>query len=104
MSSPERVLFFPGAARYGPRTRGLLRYWVCRVLALYATIRPTPGAPEEGRPRATPWNLTAGAPVRTKSVEEAVRDYLVRELTNHPDDLRGAVLARAEALMREVQA
>src|SRR5207248_2041035 len=51
-----------------------------------------------------PGSLTAGAPVRTKGFEETVRDYLVQELTNHPDDLRGAVLARAEALMREVQA
>jgi hypothetical protein len=42
--------------------------------------------------------------VRTKSFEETVRDYLVRELTNYPDGLRGAVPARAEALMREVQA
>jgi exonuclease SbcD len=49
-------------------------------------------------------SLTVGEPVRTKSFEETVRDYLQQELTNHPDALREAVLARAEALMREVQA
>jgi hypothetical protein len=46
----------------------------------------------------------AGEPVRTKSFEDTVRDYLTQELTNHPEALRDAVLARAEALMREVQA
>jgi exonuclease SbcD len=48
--------------------------------------------------------LTGGEVVRTKSFEETVRDYLKLELTNEPDDLRDAVLGRAEALMREVQA
>ena len=48
--------------------------------------------------------LTGGEVVRTKSFEETVRDYLTQELTNEPDDLRDAVLGRAEALMREVQA
>jgi hypothetical protein len=48
--------------------------------------------------------LVAGEPVRTKSFEDTVRDYLTQELTNHPEALRDAVLARAEALMREVQA
>jgi exonuclease SbcD len=41
---------------------------------------------------------------RPKSFEETVRDYLQQELINHPEDQRNAVLARAEALMREVQA
>jgi len=39
----------------------------------------------------------------TKSFEATVRDYLTLELANEPDDLRDAVLARAEALMGEVQ-
>ncbi|HEY7158863.1 MAG TPA: exonuclease subunit SbcD [Gemmataceae bacterium] len=39
-----------------------------------------------------------------KSFEETVRDYLRQELTNHPESLRDAVLARAEALLGEVQA
>jgi exonuclease SbcD len=49
-------------------------------------------------------SLIVGEPVKVKSFEDTVRDYLMQELTNHPDDLRDAVLARAEALMREVQA
>jgi exonuclease SbcD len=48
--------------------------------------------------------LTAGEPVRTRSFEDTVRDYLSQELTNHDEALRDAVLARAEALMKEVQA
>jgi exonuclease SbcD len=48
--------------------------------------------------------LVVGEAARTKSFEDTVRDYLRQELTNHPDAVRGAVLARAEALMREVQA
>jgi exonuclease SbcD len=48
--------------------------------------------------------LTIGEAVRSKSFEETVRDYLTQELTNHPEAVRDAVLARAEALMREVQA
>jgi len=39
-----------------------------------------------------------------KSFEETVRDYLGQELTNHDEAVRSAVLARAEALMSEVQA
>jgi exonuclease SbcD len=38
----------------------------------------------------------------SRSFEETVRDYLRQELTNYPDADREAVLARAEALMREV--
>jgi exonuclease SbcD len=38
----------------------------------------------------------------TKSFEENVRDYLRQELSNHPEDFRDALLARAEALMMEV--
>jgi exonuclease SbcD len=41
---------------------------------------------------------------RAKSFEETVRDYLRQELTNHPEAERDALLAGAEALMREVQA
>jgi exonuclease SbcD len=47
--------------------------------------------------------LVIGEPVRGKGFEETVRDYLTQELTNHPEELRAAVLARAEALMTEVQ-
>ena len=46
--------------------------------------------------------LTIGEPVRTKSFEETVRDSLTQELTNHADDLRDAVLGRAEELLKEV--
>ena len=48
--------------------------------------------------------LVVGEPARVKGFEDTVRDYLRQELTNHPDAARDAVLARAEALMREVQA
>jgi exonuclease SbcD len=48
--------------------------------------------------------LAVGEPVRGKSFEETVRDYLSLELTNEPEELRQAVLQRAEKLMREVQA
>jgi DNA repair exonuclease SbcCD nuclease subunit len=48
--------------------------------------------------------LTLGEHSKAKSFEDTVRDYLTQELTNHPDDLRDSVLARAESLMREVQA
>jgi hypothetical protein len=47
--------------------------------------------------------LTIGESARGKSFEETVRDYLNQELA-HDDDLRGAVLERAEALLREVHA
>jgi len=47
--------------------------------------------------------LTTGEPSRGKSFEETVRDYLSLELINHPDDVRDAVLARAEHLLSEVQ-
>jgi exonuclease SbcD len=46
-------------------------------------------------------SLTIGK-ARSKSFEDTVRDYLKQELTNHPEPLQQAVLARAEALMREV--
>jgi exonuclease SbcD len=46
--------------------------------------------------------LVAGESARTRSFQDTVRDYLGQELLNHPDDVREAVLARAEALMREV--
>jgi DNA repair protein SbcD/Mre11 len=42
--------------------------------------------------------LTLGE-ARGRGFEETVRDYLAQELTNHPDDLRRVVLAKAEALM-----
>jgi len=49
---------------------------------------------------------TLNSPDRARSAtfEETVRSYLQQELQNHPDDFRDAVLARAEDLMREVQA
>ncbi len=46
--------------------------------------------------------LTIGEPVRTRSFEDTVRDYLGQELMSHSDDVRLAVLEKAEALMREV--
>jgi hypothetical protein len=42
--------------------------------------------------------------VKAKSFEETVREYLRQELINHPEALSRAVLERAEALMKEVQA
>jgi exonuclease SbcD len=47
--------------------------------------------------------LTIGESVRTRSFEDTVRDYLGQELVNHADELRLAVLEKAEELMREVQ-
>jgi exonuclease SbcD len=47
--------------------------------------------------------LADPAAVRPATFEETVRSYLRQELLNHPDDFREAVLARAEALMREDQ-
>jgi exonuclease SbcD len=46
--------------------------------------------------------LTIGEPTRGKSFEDTVRDYLNQELAHHEDDVREAVLAKAEALLREV--
>jgi DNA repair protein SbcD/Mre11 len=43
-----------------------------------------------------------GPPV-PRSFEDTVREYLIQELTNHPEDVRDAVLARAELLMRGMQ-
>ena len=48
--------------------------------------------------------LTIGSPHQTKSFQQTVRDYLEQELTNYPDELRQAVLLRAEALIREMEA
>jgi DNA repair protein SbcD/Mre11 len=48
-------------------------------------------------------SLSVNGPARARSFEDTVRDYLTQELTNHPDDVRAAVLARAEQLMREMQ-
>jgi exonuclease SbcD len=45
--------------------------------------------------------LTIGE-ARPKSFEDTVRDYLRQELTNDPEPLQKAVLARAEALLREM--
>ncbi len=47
--------------------------------------------------------LTPNGLARARSFEETVRDYLTQELTNHPEDVRAAVLARAETLMRGMQ-
>jgi DNA repair protein SbcD/Mre11 len=52
----------------------------------------------------TAGSITIGEPVRGKSFEETVRDYLKTELMNEPEALQKAVLERAEKLMREVQA
>lgn len=49
-------------------------------------------------------SLTVGEPAPHRSFEETVRDYLERELTNEADELRGAVLARAEALLHALAA
>jgi DNA repair protein SbcD/Mre11 len=48
--------------------------------------------------------LTVGKAPRSKSFEDTVREYLQQELCNHEEILRDAVLARAEMLLREVQA
>jgi hypothetical protein len=48
--------------------------------------------------------LTLGEADRAKSFEETVRDYLKQELINHAEADRDAVLARAEALMKAIQA
>jgi exonuclease SbcD len=48
-------------------------------------------------------HLTVGEPVRAKSFEDTVRDYLRQELTNHEEEVQQAVLFRAEELMKEVQ-
>jgi exonuclease SbcD len=48
--------------------------------------------------------LVQGEASRSASVEETVRNYLRQELAQHPDAVRDAVLARAELLLREVQA
>lgn len=49
-------------------------------------------------------SLVGGSASAAKSFEQTVRDYLQQELTNHPEDFRAAVLARAEELLNEVQA
>lgn len=43
--------------------------------------------------------MTAEEAHRGKSWQETVRDYLRQELLNHPEPMRNAVLARAEALL-----
>lgn len=48
--------------------------------------------------------LVGGSSGSAKSFEQTVRDYLDQELTNHAEDFRAAVLARAEDLLKEVQA
>jgi exonuclease SbcD len=48
--------------------------------------------------------LTVGEAPRAKGFEDTVRDYLRGELINHDEALRDAVLTRAEALLKEVQA
>jgi exonuclease SbcD len=47
--------------------------------------------------------LVGGSPSPAKSFEETVRDYLRQELTNEEEARREAILARAEAMMAEVQ-
>jgi exonuclease SbcD len=63
--------------------------WYDRTITESGTLGPT---------------LVIGEAARTKSFEDTVRDYLTQELTNHTEVLRDAVLVRAEALLREVQA
>jgi exonuclease SbcD len=46
---------------------------------------------------------TITEPNRAQSLGDTVRDYLRQELVNQPEALRDAVLARAEALLRDVQ-
>jgi exonuclease SbcD len=48
--------------------------------------------------------LTAGEANPVRSFEDTVRDYLRQELINYPDADREAVLTRAEALIKEVDA
>ena len=48
--------------------------------------------------------LVGGAPGAAKSFEQTVREYLMQELTNHEGSFRESVLARAEDLMKEVEA
>jgi exonuclease SbcD len=48
-------------------------------------------------------SLSLNGSVRARSFEDTVRQYLLQELTNHPEEVRAGVLARAESLMREVQ-
>ncbi|HYT90152.1 MAG TPA: exonuclease SbcCD subunit D [Gemmataceae bacterium] len=47
--------------------------------------------------------LTIDEVGRHKSFEDTVRDYLRQELINHPDAVRDAVLARAEALLTQLE-
>jgi DNA repair protein SbcD/Mre11 len=63
--------------------------WYDRTITESGTLGPT---------------LVIGEAARTKSFEDTARDYLTQELTNHSEALRDTVLARAEALLREVQA
>ncbi|HTU90192.1 MAG TPA: exonuclease subunit SbcD [Gemmataceae bacterium] len=48
--------------------------------------------------------LVGGSAASSKSFEQIVRDYIQQELTNYAEDFREAVLARADELMKEVQA
>jgi DNA repair exonuclease SbcCD nuclease subunit len=48
--------------------------------------------------------LTVGEACPARSFEDTIRDYLRHELTNYSDADREGILARAEALMREVDA
>jgi hypothetical protein len=47
--------------------------------------------------------LTVGEAPPARSFEDTVRGYLQQELINYPDADRDAVLARAEALLRETE-
>jgi exonuclease SbcD len=48
--------------------------------------------------------LTLGEAAPARSFEDTVRSYLQQELVNYPEADRAAVLARAEALLREAEA
>jgi exonuclease SbcD len=101
------------AARYPDHERALVRV-ECTYTAGVDNREETLRKLEEVFPRwydrqlteanALGPTLTVGEAPRARSVEETVRDYLRQELTNHPEPLREAVLARAEALLKEVQA
>ncbi len=48
--------------------------------------------------------LVGGSSGPAKSFEQTVRDYLTQELTNHPEEFQQAVMARAEEILKEVEA
>ncbi len=49
-------------------------------------------------------SLVGAATGPAKSFEQTVRDYLMQELTNHSEEFQQAVMARAEEILKEVEA